>query len=113
MRLLLAVALTTISVVFGQLLEGTAVGPTTALSAKTRICNVLDYGGVADGTTDISPAITKAFACVTSASTGATLYIPEGNYLSMCSMSYWGSCTNGSSGDWSGVKRWVEMGLSA
>ncbi|KAI5838299.1 pectin lyase fold/virulence factor [Morchella snyderi] len=67
--------------VFGQLLEGTAVGPTTALSAKSTICNVLDYGGVADGATDIGPAITKAFACVTAAKNGATLYVPEGNYL--------------------------------
>lgn len=72
--------------VFGQLLEGTAVGPTTALSAKSTICNVLDYGGVADGATDIGPAITKAFACVTAAKNGATLYVPEGNYLSKLSL---------------------------
>jgi rhamnogalacturonan hydrolase len=33
------------------------VGPTTDLSFKTNICNVLDYGAVANNTTDIGVAI--------------------------------------------------------
>lgn len=79
MRISLTLAIASFALAaFGQLLEGTAVGPTTALSTKTRVCNVLDYGGVADGATDIGPAITKAFACVTSGTAGATLYVPAG-----------------------------------
>ena len=55
------------------------VGPLTPLSSKSKICNVLDYGGVADNSTDIGPAITLAFSSC--ASTGnATLYIPPGSY---------------------------------
>ncbi|RPA95795.1 pectin lyase-like protein [Choiromyces venosus 120613-1] len=69
--------------VAGQLVEGVAVGPTTSLSDKSgTICNVLDYGAVADGATDIGVAITKAFSqCVVGASGGATLLVPEGEYL--------------------------------
>lgn len=37
-----------------------SVGPTTPLSTKTHICNVLDYGG-SIGSSDIGPAITSAF----------------------------------------------------
>lgn len=36
------------------------VGPTTPLSSKSHICNVLDYGG-SIGCEDIGPAITSAF----------------------------------------------------
>lgn len=59
-----------------------SVGALTPLSSKTTICNVLDYGAVADGTTDIAPAIESAFSSCAS-SGGATIYIPEGNYSSM------------------------------
>ncbi|KAI5776566.1 pectin lyase fold/virulence factor [Geopyxis carbonaria] len=66
---------------FSQLLEGTAVGPTTSLSEKSRQCSVLDYGGVADGKTDIGAAISKAFSdCVVSGAGAATLVVPEGDY---------------------------------
>ncbi len=37
-----------------------SVGPTTPLSQKSHICNVLDYGGSV-GSSDIGPAITSAF----------------------------------------------------
>ncbi|KAL7271770.1 hypothetical protein RUND412_005451 [Rhizina undulata] len=64
-----------------QLLSGVAVGPTTALSSKTRTCSVLDYGGVADGATDLGPAITKAFdECITTGTAGAILHVPSGSY---------------------------------
>lgn len=57
------------------------VGPLTALSAKAKICNILDYGGVADNKTDIGPAIKSAFSsCILGG--GATLYIPPGSYSS-------------------------------
>lgn len=56
-----------------------AIGASTSLSSKFKICNILDYGGVADGKTDVGPAISKAFSsCV--AGNAATLYVPEGNY---------------------------------
>jgi len=47
-------------------LSGT-VGPLTtrAEKAATKVCNILDYGGVASATTDNSAAITSAWAaCV-------------------------------------------------
>ncbi|TVY36592.1 putative rhamnogalacturonase A [Lachnellula subtilissima] len=57
----------------------TSLGPKTALSAKSKICNVLDYGAVADNKTDIGPAILKAFSsCATTG--GATIYVPPGSY---------------------------------
>lgn len=37
-----------------------SVGPTTSLSSKSTLCNVLDYGGSV-GSSDIGPAIQKAF----------------------------------------------------
>lgn len=56
-----------------------SVGALTPLSEKSTICNVLDYGGVADNSTDIGPAISDAFTeCAING--GATLYIPPGSY---------------------------------
>jgi len=60
-----------------------AVGAKTPLSSKSTICNVLDYGAVADNKTDIGPAILKAFSSCAS-SGGATIYVPPGSYSSMC-----------------------------
>lgn len=37
-----------------------SVGPTTPLSDKSVLCNILDYGGKI-GSSDIGPAIQKAF----------------------------------------------------
>ena len=70
--------------VAGQLVQGVPVGPTSSLSEKSgTICNVLNYGAVADGKTDIGVAITNAFSqCVVKANGGATLLVPEGEYLS-------------------------------
>jgi rhamnogalacturonan hydrolase len=67
------------------------VGPTTALSAKSKICNVLSYGARADGTTDIGPAILSAFNNCAKAG-GATIYIPPGNYA----MATWITLAGGS-----------------
>jgi rhamnogalacturonan hydrolase len=58
-----------------------ATGALTPLSSKSKKCSVLDYGGVADGTTDIGPAISKAFTSCAKAG-GATLVVPAGNYSS-------------------------------
>lgn len=56
-----------------------SVGALTPLSSKSTVCNILDYGGVADGETDVGPAISEAFSeCATNG--GTTLYIPPGNY---------------------------------
>jgi rhamnogalacturonan hydrolase len=56
-----------------------SVGALTPLSSKTKVCNILDYGGVADNSTDIGPAIKLAFSsCAISG--GATIYIPPGYY---------------------------------
>jgi rhamnogalacturonan hydrolase len=75
-----------------------SVGPTTPLTSKSNICNVLDYGA-SIGCEDIGPAITSAFYVRTVASpcllidydmlsshnqncvknnSGSTLYVPEG-----------------------------------
>ena len=91
--LLAAVALATAA---SAQLSG-SVGPTTPLSQKSHICNVLDYGG-SIGSSDIGPAITSAFNvsiprpslqqtwlsvtrplqnCVLKNS-GSTLYVPAG-----------------------------------
>jgi len=69
------------SVYAAAVINTALLGPTTTLAAKqAKICSVLDYGGVADGKTDLAPAITKAFACARAG--GATLFIPAGNYSS-------------------------------
>jgi hypothetical protein len=44
-----------------------SVGPTTSTASKRskKTCNVLDYGAKADKTTDLGPALSKAWqACV-------------------------------------------------
>lgn len=72
-------------------LSGT-VGPTTttAQKAATKVCNILDYGGVASATTDNSAAIASAWtACVD----GGEVYIPSGNY----GLGSWVTLTGGTS----------------
>ncbi|KUJ23727.1 pectin lyase-like protein [Mollisia scopiformis] len=59
--------------------DTSSVGPLTPLSSKSTICNVLDYGAVADNSTDIGLAILSAFTSCAKAG-GATLYIPPGSY---------------------------------
>ncbi|KAJ5740298.1 endo-rhamnogalacturonase F [Penicillium malachiteum] len=63
----------------GQLIG--PVGPTTSLSNKTIECNILDYGGVADNSTDVATAIESAFTECVQANPGSRLIVPEGNYL--------------------------------
>jgi rhamnogalacturonan hydrolase len=63
----------------GAQVDLTSVGPSTPLSSKSKICNILNYGGVADNATDIGPAISKAFTSCASTG-GATILIPPGTY---------------------------------
>ena len=79
-KLFFSVLLLTFSSVDAQAnIDKRATGALTPLSSKSKVCSVLDYGGVADGKTDIGPAITKAFSSCVSGN-AATLYIPEGQY---------------------------------
>ncbi|KAI9363483.1 rhamnogalacturonase [Zopfochytrium polystomum] len=66
------------------------VGPTTPLSQKAVLCNVLDYGGSAGGA-DIGPAIQSAFDKCVKEKSGATLYVPPGSY----NMATWVTLNNG------------------
>jgi rhamnogalacturonan hydrolase len=56
-----------------------AVGPITSLATKTakKTCNVLNYGAKADGTTDLGPPLTSAFAACKS---GGVVIVPTGDY---------------------------------
>ncbi|EPS95398.1 hypothetical protein FOMPIDRAFT_131096 [Fomitopsis schrenkii] len=68
-----------------------SVGPTTPLSEKSNLCNVLDYGG-SIGSSDIGPAIQSAFDdCVLTSSSASTLYVPAGDY----DMQTWVTLTGG------------------
>ena len=71
-------------------LSGT-VGPLTSSSSKaaSKTCNVLDYGAVADNSTDVGQPIIDAFA---DCGSGGVIYIPEGDYL----IDTWVSLSNGS-----------------
>jgi rhamnogalacturonan hydrolase len=73
----LFVAAAAVMPVFGQL--SGKVGPLTTHAAKTKVktCNVLNYGGKADKSTDLGPALLKAFAAC---KTGGTVVVPSGNY---------------------------------
>lgn len=57
------------------------VGPTTPLAQKTRECNILSFGAVADNNTNVAPAIHAAFNSCVLPYPGSRLVIPEGNYL--------------------------------
>ncbi|KAF4905515.1 putative rhamnogalacturonase A [Colletotrichum viniferum] len=57
------------------------VGPTTALSKKTTECNILNYGGVSDNSTDVADAIENAYQSCVLVHAGSRLIVPEGNYL--------------------------------
>ena len=71
---IIAVALTSVN----AQLSG-KVGPTTPVASKQakKTCSVLDFGAKADKSTDIGPAITKAFAACKS---GGVVVIPSGEY---------------------------------
>ncbi|KAE8445116.1 hypothetical protein EG329_013718 [Mollisiaceae sp. DMI_Dod_QoI] len=67
------------------------VGPKTSRASKrTKVCSVLDYGGVASKTSDVGPPLTSAFAACKN---GGTVYVPPGDY----GMSTWVSLTGGKS----------------
>ncbi|KAI1317826.1 pectin lyase fold/virulence factor [Xylariaceae sp. FL0255] len=59
-------------------LTGT-VGPTTTTASKaaTKVCNILNYGGVASASTDNGAALSSAWAACKS---GGEIYIPPGSY---------------------------------
>jgi rhamnogalacturonan hydrolase len=91
MASLLLGLLTTTSFVVPALAQlSGSVGPTTSTSAKaaTKICNILDYGGVAGADGDIGAAITSAWAAC---KTGGQVYIPAGDY----GLSTWVSLKSG------------------
>lgn len=68
-----------LKVALGQLIG--PVGPTTSLEKKTIECNILNYGAIADNSTDIANSVEKTFTeCITS-NPGSRLIIPEGDYL--------------------------------
>lgn len=69
-----------------------SVGPTTdyATKASTKTCSVLDYDGVADGKTDIGPAIISAWD---DCKEGGVVYIPSGEYA----LESWVTLTGGKS----------------
>lgn len=55
------------------------VGPSTSLASKLKVkqCNILDYGGKADDSTDVGPAISAA---VEACSKGGVVIVPQGTY---------------------------------
>ncbi|KAJ5751959.1 hypothetical protein N7520_008876 [Penicillium odoratum] len=69
-----------------------SVGPTTSYAdkAKNNTCSVLDYGAVADNSTDIGPAISSAWD---DCKNGGVVYIPPGDYA----LDSWVDLTGGSS----------------
>lgn len=72
------------AVSIAQLSDPSAIGPLTSFQdkANTKVCNVLDYGALADSSTDIGPPLVDAWADCAS---GGLIYIPEGTYA----MSTW------------------------
>ncbi|KAJ6032902.1 uncharacterized protein N7446_008805 [Penicillium canescens] len=56
-----------------------SVGPTTSAATKSanKVCNVLDYGAVADKSTDIGSALNSAWVACRD---GGVVYIPPGDY---------------------------------
>ncbi|KAK1139183.1 hypothetical protein N8T08_001239 [Aspergillus melleus] len=67
-----------------------SVGPLTSISDKAAVktCNVLDYGAVADKSTDLGEPLLSAF---NDCKSGGVVYIPEGDYA----MSTWVKLANG------------------
>lgn len=70
-------------------LSGT-VGPTTTTSSKssTKVCSIMDYGGVADATTDNGQALMDAW---TACASGGEVLIPAGDY----GLSTWATLSGG------------------
>lgn len=74
-------ALSCASVAIAQLADTTAypIGPLTSSSAKwaKKVCDITNYGAVADGKTDSGPAILAAFEACAS---GGVVNIPLGTF---------------------------------
>jgi hypothetical protein len=52
----------------------------------TTTCNVLDYGAIADNSTDVGPALTRAFTncvakAITTSASDTILLVPDGDFL--------------------------------
>ncbi|KAI9499030.1 RGase A [Zychaea mexicana] len=90
--LLSAIAAVVPVLVAGQLTG--SVGPETSIADKSarKICNVLNYGAVADKSTDVGPAIYDAQLDCRDA--GGIVYIPEGDYA----METWVTLSGGEMG---------------
>lgn len=67
-----------------------SVGPTTSYAEKkaVKVCDVTDYGASADGSTDISTALTDAW---NDCKSGGVVYVPAGDYA----LSTWVSLSGG------------------
>lgn len=78
-KALLLASLAASSGVWAQLTG--SVGPTTPLSKKTKVCDILQYGAKADNQTNVAPALRAAFQQCVVPNPGSRLYVPSGNYL--------------------------------
>jgi rhamnogalacturonan hydrolase len=78
-KALLLASLATSFSAYAQLTD--PVGPTTPLSQKTKVCNILDYGAKADNKTNVAPALRDTFQKCVLLNKGSRLYVPSGNYL--------------------------------
>ncbi|RDW73261.1 pectin lyase-like protein [Coleophoma cylindrospora] len=79
-----------ISCVSAQLASGYSIGPLTTSGAKwgVKVCDVTNYGAVADKSTDLGPPLLAAFeACID----GGVVNIPVGDFA----MSTWVTLTGG------------------
>jgi hypothetical protein len=104
----------------GQLIG--PVGPTTALEDKNIECNILDYGGIADNSTDISTALETVFSECVLKKPGSRLIVPEGEYVikrgvTLSNGTNWafqldGLITAAYGGDWNIARELVLQGLA-
>ena len=76
------------SLVSAQLSGGVGPSTTTASKAATKVCNILNYGGVASKTTDNGPAIASAWAACQSGGEGKSFSSLEASFLSSNKMQF-------------------------
>jgi len=88
------------------------VGPTTTRDAKRskKVCNVLDYGGVASKTSDIGPPVVSAFAACKTGGTGNFYHARDLRILMPASLHPSWRLWNEHLGQ---LERWNWMGSSA
>jgi hypothetical protein len=98
----LGAALSLTSIVSAQLAGSSyPIGPLTTSNAKwaVKVCDVTDYGAVADGSTDIGPPLLAAFnACKTGGIGGFRLFMAVFG-LTFCSQHSIGNLCHGNLGD--------------